>query len=50
MSQQSTPDDDATWRAEQGIPTFADEFVQKYLDGRDALVQEEKKQRSGPLA
>ncbi|KAF2751336.1 Metallo-dependent hydrolase [Sporormia fimetaria CBS 119925] len=29
-----------------GVPNLSEPFIQKYLSGRDALVQEEKKQRS----
>lgn len=31
---------------ELGIPSFTEPFIQKYLDGRDALIQQEKRQRS----
>jgi adenosine deaminase CECR1 len=31
----------------EGLPSIADPFMQKYLEGRDALVAQEKKQRSG---
>ncbi|KAM5488577.1 putative adenosine deaminase, partial [Microsporum audouinii] len=39
---QSEPTD---WEVEEGIPQFEDRFIQKYLHGRNALIQEEKKQR-----
>jgi adenosine deaminase CECR1 len=39
--------DDAAWKKEEGIPSLTDPFIQKYLEGRDALVAQEKKQRSG---
>ncbi|KAM5437913.1 putative adenosine deaminase [Microsporum canis] len=39
---QSEPTD---WEIEEGIPQFEDRFIQKYLHGRNALIQEEKKQR-----
>lgn len=35
------------WEKAQGIPSLSDPFIQKYHAGRDALVQQEKKQRSG---
>ncbi|KAK2872065.1 hypothetical protein FQN49_002583 [Arthroderma sp. PD_2] len=35
----------AEWEIEEGIPRFEDQFIQKYIQGRDALIQEEKKQR-----
>lgn len=31
----------------QTIPAQDDPFIQKYLSGREALIAEEKKQRSG---
>ena len=30
----------------EGVPSLEDSFIQKYLDGRDALVNQEKRQRS----
>lgn len=38
-------DDD--WEKAEGVPSLSDPFIQKYLSGRDALVEQEKKQRSG---
>lgn len=35
------------WEKAEGIPVLTDPFIQKYFSGRDALVQQEKKQRSG---
>ena len=35
------------WERAEGVPALTDPFIQKYLSGRDALVQQEKKQRSG---
>lgn len=40
-------DEDELWELEQGIPQFADPFIQKYFDGRDALIAQEDKHRSG---
>lgn len=40
---------DADWEQAEGVPSLSDPFIQKYLQGRDALVQQEKKQRSGPF-
>ncbi|KAF2820534.1 Metallo-dependent hydrolase [Ophiobolus disseminans] len=34
------------WAQAEGVPSLADPFIQKYLSGRDALVEQEKKQRS----
>jgi adenosine deaminase CECR1 len=39
--------DDADWEKAEGVPSLSDPFIQKYLSGRDALVEQEKKQRSG---
>ncbi|EFQ97319.1 hypothetical protein MGYG_00359 [Nannizzia gypsea CBS 118893] len=38
-------DDVAAWEVEEGIPQVEDQFIQKYLQGRNSLIQEEKKQR-----
>lgn len=38
---------DSDWERAEGVPSLTDPFIQKYLSGRDALVQQEKKQRSG---
>jgi len=38
---------DEEWGRAEGVPTLSDPFIQKYLSGRDALVGQEKKQRSG---
>ena len=37
---------DAKWADEEGIPALDEPFIQKYLDGRDALIQQEQQQRS----
>lgn len=37
---------DAKWADEEGIPTMDEPFIQKYLDGRDALIEQERQQRS----
>ncbi|KAJ5544617.1 hypothetical protein N7535_006989 [Penicillium sp. DV-2018c] len=36
---------DKEWELEEGIPQFEDPFIQKYLQGRDALIVEEHKRR-----
>jgi adenosine deaminase CECR1 len=41
---------DEEWAQAEGVPSLADPFIQKYLTGRDALVEQEKRQRSGWLA
>ncbi|EDU47388.1 adenosine deaminase family protein [Pyrenophora tritici-repentis Pt-1C-BFP] len=38
---------DEEWAQAEGVPNLSDPFIQKYLQGRDALVQQEKRQRSG---
>jgi hypothetical protein len=35
------------WHETEGVPRLEDPFIQQYLTGRDALVAQEKKQRSG---
>ncbi|OCL15356.1 adenosine deaminase family protein [Glonium stellatum] len=45
MALQSTTDDDA-WEQTEGLPRLEDQFIKKYLLGRDSLVAQEKKQRS----
>lgn len=35
------------WELEEGIPQMTDPFIQKYFQGRDALVAQEEKHRSG---
>lgn len=44
---EGSQDEVAAWEVEEGIPQFEDPFIQKYLQGRNALIQEEKKQRHG---
>lgn len=34
------------WEVEEGLPQFEDQFIQKYLQGREALIDQEKSQRS----
>lgn len=34
------------WEIEEGLPQFEDQFIQKYLQGREALIDQEKTQRS----
>jgi adenosine deaminase CECR1 len=38
---------DEEWAEAEGVPSLSEPFIQKYLTGRDALIHEEKKQRSG---
>lgn len=37
------------WEIEEGLPQMEDQFIQKYLQGRDALIEQENKHRSGLL-
>ncbi|KAF2139857.1 uncharacterized protein K452DRAFT_289235 [Aplosporella prunicola CBS 121167] len=46
MDRPSIEEDDAAWHQAEGVPRLEDHFIQKYLEGRDRLVEEEKKQRS----
>ncbi|KAH7086513.1 hypothetical protein FB567DRAFT_528122 [Paraphoma chrysanthemicola] len=39
-------EDIEAWAQAEGVPSLSDPFIQKYLSGRDALVEQEKKQRS----
>jgi adenosine deaminase CECR1 len=45
MGTAATETDDE-WLAREGLPQLEDPFIQQYLLGRDALVEQEKKQRS----
>lgn len=38
---------DIQWEKDEGIPQIEDPFIQKYLDGRQALIEQEHKQRHG---
>ena len=38
--------DVSDWEIEEGLPQLNDQFIQKYLDGREALIEQEKTQRS----
>jgi len=38
-------DSELEYELDEGIPQFEDPFIQKYLQGRNALVEQEKKQR-----
>ena len=49
----STPEEDpdrysqiSDWEIEEGLPQFEDQFIQKYLQGRETLIEQEKSQRS----
>ena len=38
-------DSELEYEFDEGIPQPEDEFIQKYMDGRNALIEQEKKQR-----
>jgi len=46
MADRATEEDTA-WEKEEGVPSMGDNFIQNWLNGRDTLVAQEKKQRSG---
>lgn len=35
------------WEIDEGLPQMDDQFIQRYLQGRDALIEQEMKKRSG---
>ena len=39
-------DEVSDWEIEEGVPQFSDQFIQQYLSGREALIEQEKSQRS----
>ena len=41
-----TEQDLSDWEIEDGLPQFSDQFIIQYLNGREALIDEEKRQRS----
>lgn len=43
----SRSEEDIAWEKSEGIPQVEDPFIQKYLNGRDALIEQEHKQRHG---
>ena len=38
--------DSSDWEVEEGLPQFEDQFIQKYFQGRESLIDQEKSQRS----
>ena len=42
-------DSQLEWELDEGIPQFEDPFIQKYFQGREALIAQEKKQRHDAL-
>lgn len=46
-SHPSDSDDEVSdWEIEEGLPQLRDPFIQKYFSGREALIEQEKSQRS----
>lgn len=45
VSDDGSLDSQLEWELEEGIPQVEDPFIQKYMDGRQALIDQEKKQR-----
>ncbi|KAF2218207.1 hypothetical protein BDZ85DRAFT_208545 [Elsinoe ampelina] len=43
---QTDAQDSEEWKKEFGVPSTSEPFIQKYLNGREALIQQEKRQRS----
>lgn len=39
--------DDFQWELQEDVPQIDDPFIQKYINGRNSLIQEEQKQRHG---
>ena len=46
---ENVPEEDIAWELEQGIPQPNDAVLNKYHEGRDALIAQENKHRSGTL-
>lgn len=42
-------EDSLEWELDNGVPQVRDPFIQKYLQGRHALIEQEHKQRHGQL-
>lgn len=45
ISDDESIDSQLEWELEEGIPQVEDPFIQKYMQGRQALIDQEKKQR-----
>jgi hypothetical protein len=41
--------EDIEWEKSEGIPQVGDSFIQKYFNGRNALIEQEHKQRHGQI-
>jgi adenosine deaminase CECR1 len=49
VSEDESLDSQTEWELEEGIPQVSDPFIQKYMNGRQALIEQEKKQRHDRL-
>lgn len=41
--------EEIAWEKSEGVPQVEDPFIQKYLNGREALIEQEHKQRHGQI-
>lgn len=46
ISEQESEVDASDWEIEDGLPQFSDQFIQQYLQGREALIEQEHSHRS----
>ena len=46
LSLSESEGDISDWELEEGLPQMGDQFIQKYLQGRAALIEQEKQSRS----
>jgi adenosine deaminase CECR1 len=49
QTQMDQVDEEKEWELDEGIPQVSDPFIQKYFQGRDALLEQERKHRSDYL-
>ncbi len=47
MKQLSFEEEEGEWERAEGIPQLTDPFIQKFFQGRDGLILQEDKHRSG---
>lgn len=47
MPTMARSEEDIQWELDEGIPQVEDPFIQKYMKGRDALIEQEHRQRHG---
>ena len=46
LSQHDSEAEISDWEIEDGLPQFSDQFIKQYLQGREALIDQEQSQRS----